>query len=97
MAEYALPPGAVRRRAVFGLLDADGWAWATIKATFWFVFIIFVLGLRPGPRLLLHGLAHDRPGLQRHLADQHVPGDGNADAALPGACRRGHPVAVEPD
>ena len=47
MAEYALPPGAVRRRAVFGLLDADGWAWATIKATFWFVFIIFVLGYIP--------------------------------------------------
>jgi len=47
MAEYALPPGAVKRRAVFGLLDADGWAWATIKATFWFVFIIFVLGYVP--------------------------------------------------
>ena len=47
MAQYALPPGAVRRRAVFGLLDADGWTWATIKATFWFVFIIFVLGYVP--------------------------------------------------
>jgi N-acetylneuraminic acid mutarotase len=47
MAEYALPPGAVRRRAVFGLLDADGWTWATIKAAFWFVFIIFVLGYVP--------------------------------------------------
>jgi hypothetical protein len=47
MAELALPPGAVRRRAVFGLLDADGWAWATLKATFWFIFIIFVLGYVP--------------------------------------------------
>ena len=47
MAQYALPPGAVKRRAVFGLLDADGWAWAAIKATFWFVFIIFVLGYVP--------------------------------------------------
>jgi hypothetical protein len=47
MAQLALPPGAVRRRAVFGLLDADGWAWATLKATFWFVFIIFVLGYVP--------------------------------------------------
>ena len=47
MAEYALPPGAVRRRAVFGLLDADGWTWATLKATFWFLFIIFVLGYVP--------------------------------------------------
>lgn len=47
MAEYALPPGAVKKRAVFGLLDADGWGWATLKATFWFVFIIFVLGYVP--------------------------------------------------
>src|SRR4051812_30739792 len=47
MAQLALPPGAVRRRAVFGLLDADGWAWASLKATFWFVFIIFVLGYLP--------------------------------------------------
>jgi hypothetical protein len=47
MAQYALPPGAIRRRAVFGLLDADGWAWAALKATFWFIFIIFVLGYVP--------------------------------------------------
>jgi hypothetical protein len=47
MAEYALPPGAVRRRAVFGLLDADGWGWATIKATFWFLLVIFLLGYVP--------------------------------------------------
>jgi hypothetical protein len=47
MAEYALPPGAVKRRAVFGLLDADGWGWATIKATFWFLLIIFLLGYVP--------------------------------------------------
>jgi len=47
MAEYALPPGAVRRRAVFGLLDRDGWTWATLKATFWFLLIIFLLGYVP--------------------------------------------------
>src|ERR687894_1307666 len=47
MAQYALPPGAVRRRAAFGLLDADGWTWATIKATFWFGLIIFLLGYVP--------------------------------------------------
>jgi hypothetical protein len=47
MAEYALPPGAVRRRTVFGLLDSDGWAWATLKATFWFLLIIFLLGYVP--------------------------------------------------
>ena len=47
MAQQALPPGAVRRRAAFGLLDADGWTWASLKATFWFLFIIFVLGYVP--------------------------------------------------
>jgi len=47
MAQYALPPGAVRRRAVFGLVDADGWWWASIKATFWFLLIIFLLGYVP--------------------------------------------------
>jgi len=47
MAQHALPPGAVRRRTAFGLLDADGWWWAAIKATFWFLLIIFVLGYVP--------------------------------------------------
>ena len=47
MAQYALPPGAVRRRTVFGLLDADGWGWASLKATFWFLLIIFLLGYVP--------------------------------------------------
>ena len=47
MAQYALPPGAVRRRTMFGLLDADGWTWATIKATFWFLLIIFLEGYVP--------------------------------------------------
>jgi hypothetical protein len=44
----ALQPGVPRRRrALFGLLDADGWGWATLKAFFWFVVIIFVLGYIP--------------------------------------------------
>ncbi|MEO8626347.1 MAG: hypothetical protein ABI452_06575 [Candidatus Limnocylindrales bacterium] len=47
MAQYALPAGAVRRRTVFGLVDADSWKWATIKATFWFLLIIFLLGYVP--------------------------------------------------
>ncbi|CAN5862325.1 hypothetical protein BH24CHL6_BH24CHL6_09160 [soil metagenome] len=47
MAQRALPAGAVRRRTVFGLLDADGWTWASIKATFWFLLIIFLLGYLP--------------------------------------------------
>ncbi|HEY7600359.1 MAG TPA: hypothetical protein VH741_10575 [Candidatus Limnocylindrales bacterium] len=47
MALRALPPGAVRKRTAFGLFDADGWTWATIKATFWFLLIIFMLGYLP--------------------------------------------------
>jgi hypothetical protein len=47
MAEQALPPGAVRRRTAFGLLDAEGWTWATIKALFWFALIIFLVGYVP--------------------------------------------------
>lgn len=47
MAQQALPPGATRRRAVFGMLDADGWGWAGVKATFWFLTIIFLLGYVP--------------------------------------------------
>jgi hypothetical protein len=31
----------------FGLLDADGWTWASLKATFWFLFIVFMLGYIP--------------------------------------------------
>jgi len=49
MAAQALGPGAtiVRRRAFFGLLDAGGWAWATLKAAFWFVAIIMLLAYIP--------------------------------------------------
>lgn len=45
----ALPAGAPirRRRALMGLLDADGWAWATVKAAIWFVVIILMLGYIP--------------------------------------------------
>jgi hypothetical protein len=38
---------APRRRVLFGLLDADGWGWATVKAFFWFILMIFVLGYLP--------------------------------------------------
>lgn len=43
----ALPPGAAKRRAAFGLFDADGWPWAFWKGLFWFLFIIFMLGYVP--------------------------------------------------
>jgi len=47
VAQQALPQGATRRRAVFGLFDADGWTWAGLKAAFWFLVIIFMLGVVP--------------------------------------------------
>jgi hypothetical protein len=48
MAERALGAGTTRRRRVlFGLLDADGWSWATLKALFWFLVIIFLMGYLP--------------------------------------------------
>ena len=44
----ALPAGrSVRQRAFFGFFDADGWAWATAKATFWLLIIILTLGYVP--------------------------------------------------
>lgn len=49
MAQQALHPGTTqtRGRAFFGLLDAHGWGWASLKATFWFVLLIFMLGYVP--------------------------------------------------
>ena len=39
--------GTGRRRVLFGLLDADSWSWASIKAAIWFVIIILLLGYIP--------------------------------------------------
>jgi hypothetical protein len=49
MAQQALHPGTrqTRGRAFFGLLDASGWAWASLKAVFWFILLIFMLGYIP--------------------------------------------------
>ena len=44
-APRAVPAG--RRRTFFGLFDADGWSWAIVKASFWFVLIITLLGYIP--------------------------------------------------
>jgi hypothetical protein len=41
------PKSTARRRAFFGLFDADGWTWAGAKAVFWFVLIIAMLGYLP--------------------------------------------------
>jgi N-acetylneuraminic acid mutarotase len=37
----------LRRRVLFGLLDADGWGWASIKAFIWLIAIILLLGYIP--------------------------------------------------
>ncbi len=48
MTQTALPaPHAGSRRTFFGLFDADGWAWAGVKATFWFIVLIVMLGYIP--------------------------------------------------
>lgn len=48
MAERALTAGPTgRRRVLFGLLDADSWSWATVKAFFWFVVIAMLIGYLP--------------------------------------------------
>jgi hypothetical protein len=49
MAEQALGPGGTmaRKRAFFGLLDANGWGWAIVKAAFWFVVIIMMMAYIP--------------------------------------------------
>ena len=47
MATRALPPGRTSRRALFGALDADGWAWASLKALIWFLLFIVLLGYIP--------------------------------------------------
>ncbi len=48
-ARPALGPGMVvpRRRVLFGLLDADSWAWASLKAFFWLIVITLLLGYIP--------------------------------------------------
>jgi Galactose oxidase, central domain len=44
----ALPAGrATRRRTFFGFFDAEGWAWAGVKAGFWLLVIIMTLGYIP--------------------------------------------------
>ena len=48
MTEQSLGAGSTtRRRALFGLLSADGWTWASLKAVFWFILIIMLLGYIP--------------------------------------------------
>jgi hypothetical protein len=45
----ALPAGTPirRRRALMGLLDAEGWAWASVKAFIWFGIIVVLIAYIP--------------------------------------------------
>lgn len=49
MAQQALGAGSTvpRKRVMFGALDADGWTWAGLKAAFWLIVIIMMLGYIP--------------------------------------------------
>ena len=49
MAHQALGTGMIvpRKRALFGILDADGWAWAGMKAFVWMLIILVMLGYIP--------------------------------------------------
>jgi hypothetical protein len=49
MAQQALGAGSTvpRKRVLFGAFDADGWPWAGVKATFWLIVIIMLLGYIP--------------------------------------------------
>ncbi len=47
MAQQALESGATRKRVFFGLLDADSWSWAAVKAVFWLIVLIMMLGYIP--------------------------------------------------
>ena len=84
-----------RKRALFGLLDADGWAWAAVKAFAWLVIIILMLGYLPGPGLLPDRRPDGRPGRPRLVADQPLPAD-ERDPAVPGAGRRVIPWQPSP-
>ncbi len=47
MSGQALGAGTGRKRVAFGLLDRDGWTWASVKAALWFVTIVMLLGYLP--------------------------------------------------
>ena len=93
MAQRALGAGMAvpRRRALFGLLDADGWAWASVKAFIWLVIIIFMLGYLPDRAYYFTVGADRRPRRARLVADQLLPAD-QPDAAVPAAGRLRRPV-----
>ena len=95
MAQQALGPGTAvpRRRALFGLLDADGWALGLGQGVRLADHHHLHARLPARPRLLPDGRPDGRPRRPRLVADQPLPAD-ERDPALPGAGRRAHPVGA---
>ena len=90
MAQTALPAPqhvTARRRAFFGLFNADGWPWAFVKALFWFVVIIVMLGYIPDRAYYFTVQRTVDVGAPGLVAGQPLPA-GEPDAALPGSGRR---------
>ena len=95
MAQQALGPGTAvpRRRALFGLLDADGWGWASVKAFVWLVIIIFMLGYLPDRAYYLTvGRTVDLGVLVWSPINLCPPTNETLPCPAPG--RRGHPVGA---
>ena len=95
MAQQALGPGTAvpRRRALFGLLDADGWAWASVKAFVWLIIIIFMLGYLPDRAYYLTvGRTVDLGVLVWSPINLCPPHE--REPALPGAGRRARAVGA---
>ena len=93
MAQGALSPGTTvpRKRAFFGLLDSDGWGWASVKAGIWLVFIILILGYLPDRAYYLTVAETVDLGVLVWSPDQPLPAR-EPDAAVPGAGRGGRAV-----
>ena len=90
MAQRALGAGMIvpRKRALFGLLDADGWAWAGVKAFVWLVIIILLLGYIPDRAYYLTVNRTVDLGVARLVAGQPLP------ARATRACRARPPVGA---
>ena len=75
MAQQALTAGMTvpRKRALFGLLDADGWALGVGQGRRLVGRHHHDARLHPGPGVLLHGRPDRRPGRHRLVADQPLP------------------------
>ena len=94
MAQRALGAGMIvpRKRALFGLLDADGWAWAGVKAFVWLVIIILMLGYIPDRAYYLTVNRTVELGVLGVVADQSLPAR-EREPAVPGPGRGGRAVA----